>query len=161
MSSPKQQEKEEEEKQMQKETCCEVCIEEEESEKVCKICFLEEDEDGNTLLNMQVCPCKGTAKYVHEKCLIKWFEYTGQRLCPTCKLEVSCKEQLKPWRQWNWEPIMELVKIVLVTFLFISLLESMIILFIAMSKVSIFTPIELLHQILNEFFECIYRGGWC
>ena len=50
----------------------------------CRIC-LEKDDIKNLI---HPCKCRGTVKYVHEKCLIQWIETTGNNLfkkkCSIC-----------------------------------------------------------------------------
>ena len=71
--------------------------------KTCKICFLDEEDEDDKGPFVDVCPCKGSMKYVHHNCLVSWFQSSGQRKCPTCKTEVAVTEKFKPWRQWRWE----------------------------------------------------------
>ena len=42
----------------------------EEDERKCRICFEEEEEEGNSLISP--CACQGSQRYVHEKCLREW-----------------------------------------------------------------------------------------
>ena len=42
----------------------------EEDERKCRICFEEEEEEGNSLISP--CVCQGSQRYVHEKCLREW-----------------------------------------------------------------------------------------
>ena len=117
-----------------KESRCEQCRarEEEETEKLCRFCLEGEDakdEDGDTLGPlMQVCPCKGSQKYVHHECLVKWFQQSGRKCCPTCQYEVNCTEKIKPWSKWKVEPIRFMINIFRITF-YLALFYFIIILF--------------------------------
>jgi hypothetical protein len=42
----------------------------EEEERRCRVCFDEEEEDGNRFISP--CKCQGSQKHVHEKCLRRW-----------------------------------------------------------------------------------------
>jgi hypothetical protein len=42
----------------------------EEEERRCRVCFEEDEEDGNAFISP--CSCQGSQKYVHEKCLGQW-----------------------------------------------------------------------------------------
>ena len=81
--------------------------EEDASEKKCRICLeVEGDEDAvpqGPL--MQVCPCKGSVKYVHHNCMLSWFKFSGRKRCSICKTPVKYTHKLKPLRQWTWEPM--------------------------------------------------------
>lgn len=52
----------------------------------CRICL----ESDGTLISP--CACKGTAGYVHEKCLLKWIEESKSYECEICKVEYSRAE---------------------------------------------------------------------
>ena len=58
----------------------------EEEEKQCRICLSDEGE------LISVCGCKGTVKYVHKDCIIKW-----QRLAPTAESKIKCQLCKQPY----------------------------------------------------------------
>lgn len=51
----------------------------------CRICL----EEGDLI---QPCNCSGTAAYVHEECLIKWFRVSKRTDCEICKFEYEFVE---------------------------------------------------------------------
>lgn len=59
----------------------------------CRIC-LEEDEEENLI---SPCLCRGTTKYIHEKCLNEWRTLSentdNQTICPQCKFEYVLEER--------------------------------------------------------------------
>ena len=66
----------------------------EKSLKVCRICFAGETEISsdakelkNEVLLKQICNCKGSMKYVHETCLIKWLQTKNIKFCELCLQE--------------------------------------------------------------------------
>ena len=85
--------------------------EEDNNKRMCNMCHFtegedEEEEDLGKL--MQVCPCKGSIKFVHDKCLSQWFliNPSRKRECPTCFYQFQFSEELKPWREWRLEPML-------------------------------------------------------
>ena len=55
--------------------------------KECYICF---QKKGNYI---HPCKCKGTLRYVHEKCLTKWIATSGKTKCTQCHYEYQYSEE--------------------------------------------------------------------
>jgi len=57
--------------------------------KECYICYQKSKKYGNYI---HPCKCKGTLRYVHEKCLIKWIATSGKTKCTQCHYEFKYSE---------------------------------------------------------------------
>ena len=61
--------------------------------KECRICLESTEEENNKLLS--ICECKGTMKYIHKECVLKWIkERKGDCTCELCKTKYN-KEELE------------------------------------------------------------------
>ena len=61
--------------------------------KECRICLDSSEENDNKLLS--ICECKGSIKYIHKECAMKWIkERNGNTRCELCKTKYD-KEKLK------------------------------------------------------------------
>ena len=60
--------------------------EDENDEKQCRICL---EEEGDLI---SVCGCKGSVKYVHKHCIMKW-----QEVAPTQELKTNCQLCKQPY----------------------------------------------------------------
>lgn len=57
-----------------------------EEEAVCRICFVELGEGGDTI--KLECSCKGELALVHQECAVKWFTIKGNKTCDVCQQDV-------------------------------------------------------------------------
>lgn len=60
-------------------------------EDECRICQSAGDE-----ALISPCKCSGSAKWVHESCIVKWFQISDTSSCELCARDVSLKKRTKP-----------------------------------------------------------------
>lgn len=65
----------------------------------CRICQSSGDE---ALINP--CKCSGSAKWVHESCMVKWFQISETSSCELCARDVLIKKKIKPLYQVITKP---------------------------------------------------------
>lgn len=65
----------------------------------CRICQSSGDE---ALINP--CKCSGSAKWVHESCMVKWFQISETSSCELCARDVLIKKKTKPLYQVITKP---------------------------------------------------------
>lgn len=63
-------------------------------EDECRIC----QSRGEEVL-ISPCKCAGSAKWVHESCLVKWFQVSQTSACELCSRFVAIKKRTKPLQQ--------------------------------------------------------------
>lgn len=63
-------------------------------EDECRIC----QSSGEEVL-ISPCKCAGSAKWVHESCLVKWFQVSQTSSCELCSRHVAIKKRTKPLQQ--------------------------------------------------------------
>ena len=63
-------------------------------EDECRIC----QSRGEEVL-ISPCKCAGSAKWVHESCLVKWFQVSQTSSCELCSRYVAIKKRTKPLQQ--------------------------------------------------------------
>lgn len=71
--------------------CAELTEEDE-----CRIC----QSRGEEVL-ISPCKCAGSAKWVHESCLVKWFQISQTTSCELCSRFVVIRKRTKPFQQWR------------------------------------------------------------
>ncbi|EDO41497.1 predicted protein [Nematostella vectensis] len=67
-----------------------------EYENECRICHTEGDE-----VLISPCKCSGSTKWVHESCLVLWFQVSRTSKCELCAEKISVKKYTKPVREWR------------------------------------------------------------
>lgn len=65
-------------------------------ENECRICQIGGDEDL-----ISPCKCSGSAKWVHQSCIVKWFQVSDTSACELCAHDVFIKKSTKPPHQWR------------------------------------------------------------
>ena len=65
-------------------------------QKICRICYQEDDEEKNPLI--QPCLCSGSLKYIHLNCLKQWI---GTRNCVRIDNNEYDKDGGKDWYAWE------------------------------------------------------------
>ena len=70
------------------------------TEDECRIC----QSDGEETL-ISPCKCSGSAKWVHESCIVKWFQISETSSCELCARDVSIKKRTKPLYQVSGETL--------------------------------------------------------
>ena len=75
----------------------------EEERRMCRVCLdVEgEDEEQNAGQLVRVCPCDGSSKYIHDKCLSQWIDHSGKKTCPNCKFRVQFTKK----KEWKLKPM--------------------------------------------------------
>lgn len=66
------------------------------AEYECRIC----QSNGEEVL-ISPCKCSGSARWVHESCIVKWFQISETSSCELCSRDVSIKKTTKPLHQWR------------------------------------------------------------
>lgn len=69
---------------------------EQEQEKICKICHSEFDETNNAVPFIHPCKCKGSLKYMHAECLNEWISLSKKKKCEICNHPFLFKKTFKP-----------------------------------------------------------------
>lgn len=63
-------------------------------EEECRIC----QSSGEEVL-ISPCKCAGSTKWVHESCLVKWFQVSQTSSCELCSGFIAIKKRTKPLQQ--------------------------------------------------------------
>ena len=63
-------------------------------EDECRIC----QSSGEEVL-ISPCKCAGSTRWVHESCLVKWFQVSQTSACELCSRYVAIKKRTKPLQQ--------------------------------------------------------------
>ena len=79
--------KENEKKNLKKKTQKDIFSKLEKMKRVCRICYLEEDEDNEENPLVQPCICSGSMKFIHLTCLRKW---VSTRSCVKIDSSADC-----------------------------------------------------------------------
>ncbi|CAM8909999.1 unnamed protein product [Rhodiola kirilowii] len=138
-----------------------------EEEAVCRICFVELCEGGQTL--KLECSCKGELALAHQECAVKWFSIKGNRTCEVCKQEVQnlpvtllriqnvvgtgssrLSRELDGYSAWHDIPILAIVSM-LAYFCF---LEELLVGKLSTSAISISLPFCCMLGLLSSMTSC-------
>lgn len=65
-------------------------------ENECRIC-----QSGGSEDLISPCKCSGSAKWVHESCIVRWFQVSNTSSCELCARHVLIKKTTKPLQQWR------------------------------------------------------------
>ena len=60
--------------------------EEEPEERECRICRGEGEENNPLYVP---CDCRGSIRYCHEDCLVRWLDHSGKDRCELCGIEFA------------------------------------------------------------------------
>ncbi|CAG5094221.1 Oidioi.mRNA.OKI2018_I69.XSR.g13361.t1.cds [Oikopleura dioica] len=66
---------------------------------ICRFCM----NPGDNLI--VPCNCKGSMKFVHNSCLIKWIIHSDKKQCEICKYEYQIKESRRPIYLWGFSGV--------------------------------------------------------
>ncbi|CAH3149543.1 unnamed protein product, partial [Porites evermanni] len=68
-------------------------------EDICRICHGNRDVEEL----VRVCRCKGTTKYAHKSCVLRWFKMTYRFHCELCQYKMKIKKEgRKPLKEWRY-----------------------------------------------------------
>lgn len=65
-----------------------------ESDMECRICRCKDDEPL-----ISPCKCSGSSKWIHQSCLIQWFQVSRTTRCELCSEKVFIRKYTKPIRE--------------------------------------------------------------
>ena len=89
------------------------------NKKLCRFCFEDENDDSKII---SPCMCKGSMKYVHHTCLIKWIQSSSKYFCPVCKYNYEYTEKSKNIKIGLLYKYADFISIILLVFLILSLI---------------------------------------
>jgi hypothetical protein len=65
-----------------------------ENDMECRICRCKDDEPL-----ISPCKCSGSSKWIHQSCLVQWFQISKTSRCELCSQKVIIKKYTKPMRE--------------------------------------------------------------